>query len=42
MSEFANYIDKGGFIFILLLTMSALGLTIILYKFFELYFIKKK
>ena len=41
MSEFANYIDKGGFIFILLLTMSALGLTIILYKFFELYFIKK-
>ncbi|MEC8265561.1 MAG: MotA/TolQ/ExbB proton channel family protein [Pseudomonadota bacterium] len=41
MSEFANYIDKGGFIFILLLTMSAIGLTIILYKFFELYFIKK-
>ena len=41
MGEFQNYIEKGGIIFSLLLIMSAIGLTIILYKFFELYFFKK-
>ena len=41
MEEFQNYIEKGGVIFSLLLIMSAIGLTIILYKFFELYFLKK-
>ena len=38
--EFQNYIEKGGVIFSLLLIMSAIGLTIILYKFFELYLLK--
>ena len=33
MNEFENYIDKGGIIFIILLIMSAIGLTIIIYKF---------
>lgn len=37
MSEFQNYIDKGGVIFTILLVMSAIGTTIILYKFLELY-----
>ena len=41
MNEFANYIEKGGLIFSLLLIMSAIGLTIIIYKFFELYLFKK-
>ena len=41
MGEFANYIEKGGAIFSLLLIMSAIGLTIIIYKFFELYLLKK-
>ena len=40
MVEFQNYIEKGGVIFSLLLIMSAIGLTIILYKFFELYLLK--
>ena len=37
MVEFQNYIDKGGIIFTILLVMSAIGTTIILYKFIELY-----
>ena len=37
MGEFQNYIDKGGVIFAILLIMSAIGTTIILYKFIELY-----
>ena len=37
MGEFQNYIDKGGVIFTILLVMSAIGTTIILYKFLELY-----
>jgi len=37
MGEFQNYIDKGGVIFTILLVMSAIGTTIILYKFIELY-----
>ena len=41
MNQLENYIDKGGFIFILLLVMSAIGLTIIIYKFLELYFFNK-
>ena len=41
MNEFENYIDKGGIIFIILLIMSAIGLTIIIYKFFELYLFGK-
>ena len=41
MNEFGNYIDKGGLIFIILLIMSAVGLTIIIYKFFELYLFRK-
>ena len=41
MNEFGNYIDKGGLIFIILLIMSAVGLTIIIYKFFELYLFGK-
>ena len=40
MIEFENYIDKGGVIFILLLVMSGIGLTIILYKFLKLYLFK--
>ena len=40
MIEFGNYIEKGGVIFSILLVMSAIGLTIIIYKFFELYFFK--
>ena len=41
MNEFGNYIDKGGLIFIILLIMSTDGLTIIIYKFFELYLFGK-
>ena len=41
MVEFGNYIEKGGLIFSILLMMSAIGLTIIIYKFFELYLFKK-
>ena len=41
MNEFGNYIDKGGIIFIILLIMSAVGLTIVIYKFFELYLFRK-
>ena len=41
MNDFANYLEKGGFIFSLLLIMSAIGLTIIIYKFFELYLLNK-
>ena len=41
MVEFGNYIEKGGLIFFILLVMSAIGLTIIIYKFFELYLFKK-
>ena len=41
MSEFSNYVDKGGIIFMLLLIMSAIGLTIIIYKFLELYLFRK-
>lgn len=41
MIEFGNYIEKGGVIFSILLVMSAIGLTIIIYKFFELYLFKK-
>ena len=42
MNEFSNYVDKGGIIFMLLLIMSAIGLTIIIYKFFfELYLFRK-
>ena len=37
MGEFQNYIDKGGVIFTILLVMSAIGTTIIIYKFIELY-----
>ncbi len=37
MGEFQNYIDKGGVIFTILLVMSAIGTTIIFYKFIELY-----
>ena len=37
MGEFQNYIDKGGVVFAILLIMSAIGTTIILYKFIELY-----
>ena len=40
MNEFENYIDKGGIILIPLI-MSAIGLTIIIYKFFELYLFRK-
>ena len=42
MNEFSNYVDKGGIIFMLLLIMSAIGLTIIIYKFLELYLFRKK
>ncbi len=38
MNEFQNYLDKGGIIFSLLLVMSIIGLAIIIYKFFEIYF----
>ena len=41
MGEFGNYLEKGGVIFSILLIMSAIGLTIIIYKFFELYLLKK-
>ena len=41
MNEFSNYVDKGGIIFMLLLIMSAIGLTIIIYKFLELYLFRK-
>lgn len=41
MNDFANYLEKGGVIFSLLLIMSAIGLTIIIYKFFELYLFNK-
>ena len=41
MVELGNYIEKGGLIFSILLVMSAIGLTIIIYKFFELYLFKK-
>ncbi len=41
MNDFANYLEKGGVIFSLLLIMSAIGLTIIIYKFFELYLLNK-
>ena len=41
MVEFGNYIEKGGLIFSILLVMSAIGLTIIIYKFLELYLFKK-
>ena len=40
MVELGSYIEKGGVIFSILLVMSAIGLTIIIYKFFELYFFK--
>ena len=40
MVELGSYIEKGGLIFSILLVMSAIGLTIIIYKFFELYFFK--
>ena len=38
MNEFQNYLDKGGIIISLLLVMSIIGLAIIIYKFFEIYF----
>ncbi|MBS91646.1 MAG: hypothetical protein CMM95_01140 [Rickettsiales bacterium] len=38
MNDFHNYLDKGGVIFSLLLVISIIGLTIIIYKFFEIYF----
>ena len=41
MNDFANYLEKGGLYFLLLLIMSAIGLTIIIYKFFELYLLNK-
>ena len=41
MVELGSYIEKGGLIFSILLVMSAIGLTIIIYKFFELYLFKK-
>ncbi len=41
MVELVSYIEKGGLIFSILLVMSAIGLTIIIYKFFELYLFKK-
>ena len=41
MSEFSIYVYKGGIIFMLLLIMSAIGLTIIIYKFLELYLFRK-
>ena len=41
MVELGSYIEKGGLIFYILLVMSAIGLTIIIYKFFELYLFKK-
>jgi biopolymer transport protein ExbB len=41
MVELGSYIEKGGLIFSILLVMSAIGLTLIIYKFFELYLFKK-
>ncbi len=40
METLFNYIDKGGFIFFFLFFLSVATITIILYKFFELYLFK--
>ncbi len=47
MNIFLDYIDKGGIIFFILVIVSVFALTIIIYKFFEIFFfckfnIKKK
>ena len=47
MNIFLDYIDKGGIIFFILVVVSVFALTIIIYKFFEIFFfckfnIKKK
>ena len=38
MENFFDYIEKGGVIFSILLIFSAIGVTLILYKFLELNF----
>ena len=38
MEDLYNYIDKGGIIFSILLFFSAVGVTLIIYKFFEITF----
>tara|TARA_B100000287_G_scaffold396182_3_gene411625 strand:+ start:3201 stop:3809 length:609 start_codon:yes stop_codon:yes gene_type:complete len=38
MDDLYNYIDKGGIIFSILLFFSAVGITLIIYKFFEITF----
>ncbi len=40
MEIFLTYIDKGGFIFTFLFLLSILTITIITYKFFEIFFIR--
>lgn len=39
MEQISNYIDKGGVIFIALALLSIFSLTIIIYKFLEIYFL---
>ena len=38
MENFFDYIEKGGIIFSILLVLSAVGLTLIIYKFIEINF----
>ena len=38
MEDLSNYIDKGGIIFSILLIISAIGISLIIYKTFELTF----
>ena len=38
MEELGNYIDKGGIIFSILLLISAIGISLIIYKILELTF----
>ena len=38
MENFYDYIEKGGIIFSILLAMSAVGITLITYKFIEINF----
>jgi len=38
MDNFYDYIEKGGIIFSILLVLSAIGLTLITYKFIEINF----
>ena len=39
MEQISNYLDKGGVIFIALALLSIFSITIIIYKFLEIYFL---